>query len=305
MFCLALAASYALWQIWSYHNHYKKLATPLAAFTVAEQEGNRSPLTIVEFMHYDCAYCKDTHTVLLDYAKSTPEIRLVTRPVPFEGGGAQIAAERALAAGLQGKFWEMDSALTEHRAPMDEKFYRESAALYNIDYDRMVADSQGEEVKKMATEITGSSEFSYEFLDEHFAAGYRSDLQRRNLFLFFSSLALIIACLGLFALSFKLVLSKSKETGIRKVFGSTTRDLLIRYSISCTVHAFIGLVVSIPIVYYYGNSWLDNFAYKKEIGISVFVISIIIVYSISFLTVLFNSYKAARLNPIESLRVRE
>ena len=162
-----------------------------------------------------------------------------------------------------------------------------------------------EEVKKMATEITGSSEFSYEFLDEHFAAGYRSDLQRRNLFLFFSSLALIIACLGLFALSFKLVLSKSKETGIRKVFGSTTRDLLIRYSISCTVHAFIGLVVSIPIVYYYGNSWLDNFAYKKEIGISVFVISIIIVYSISFLTVLFNSYKAARLNPIESLRVRE
>ena len=150
MFCLALAASYALWQIWSYHNHYKKLATPLAAFTVAEQEGNRSPLTIVEFMHYDCAYCKDTHTVLLDYAKSTPEIRLVTRPVPFEGGGAQIAAERALAAGLQGKFWEMDSALTEHRAPMDEKFYRESAALYNIDYDRMVADSQGEEVKKMA-----------------------------------------------------------------------------------------------------------------------------------------------------------
>lgn len=150
MFCLAVAASYALWQIWSYHNFYKALGKPVAEFTVAQREGNRNPLTIVEFMHYDCAYCKDTHAVLLDYAKSTPEIRLVTRPVPFEGGGAQMAAERALAAGLQGKFWEMDAALTEHRAPVDEKFYRESAALYNIDYDRMVADAQSEQVKKMA-----------------------------------------------------------------------------------------------------------------------------------------------------------
>ena len=150
MFCLALAASYALWQIWSYHNFFKQLASPLATFTVVEREGNQNPLTIVEFMHYDCEYCKDTHAVLLDYAQSTPEIRLVTRPVPFDAGGAQQAAEYALAAGLQGKFWELDSALTEHKAPMDEKFYRESAALYNIDYDRMVQDAKGDEVRKMA-----------------------------------------------------------------------------------------------------------------------------------------------------------
>lgn len=148
--CIALAASFALWQIWSLHRYYTKLGTPVATFTVAEVEGNQNPLTIVEFMHYDCAFCKDTHAVLLDYARSTPEIRLVTRPVPFEGGGAKLAAERALAAGLQGKFWEIDSALTEHRNPMDEKFYRETAALYEIDYDRMVADAQGENVKKMA-----------------------------------------------------------------------------------------------------------------------------------------------------------
>ena len=150
MFCLAVAASYALWEIWSSYNYYKKLGTPLAAFTVMDQEGNKNPLTIVEFMHYDCEYCKDTHTVLLDFARTTPEIRFVTRPVPFESRGAELAAERALAAGLQGKFWEMDEALSEIKAPMTEKFYRESAALYNIDYDRMVADAQSEEVRKMA-----------------------------------------------------------------------------------------------------------------------------------------------------------
>lgn len=161
------------------------------------------------------------------------------------------------------------------------------------------------QIEGIVREITGSSEFTYDFLDEKFARGYRSDLERRNLFLFFSSLALIIACLGLFALSSRLVLSKSKETGIRKVFGSTTKNLMLRYSISCSIHALIGLVVSVPVIYYYGNSWLENFAYKKEVGISVFIITITVVYSISLLTVLFNTYKAARLNPIESLRIRE
>lgn len=148
--CLVLAAAYALFQIWTIQRHYDELATPAASFAVLEREGNKNPLTIVEFMHYDCGYCKDSHAVLVDYARSTPEIRLVTRAVPFEGGEAQRAAELALAAGLQGKFWEMDSALSQYKAPMDEKFYRESAALYNIDYERMVRESQGEEVRRLA-----------------------------------------------------------------------------------------------------------------------------------------------------------
>jgi len=148
--CLAVAAAFALYQIWTIGGPYRQIANPAASFAVLEREGNKNPLTIVEFMHYDCAYCKDSHGVLVDYARSTPEIRLVTRAVPFEGGGAQRAAELALAAGLQGKFWEMDSALSQYKAPMDEKFYRESAALYAIDYDRMTRDAEGDEVRKLA-----------------------------------------------------------------------------------------------------------------------------------------------------------
>lgn len=147
--CLVLAASYALYEIIAIGRYYDGLRSPLASFAVAEREGNQNPLTIVEFMHYQCNFCKETHTVLVEYARSNPEIRLVTRPVPFEGP-AETAAERALAAGLQGKFWEMDSALTEYRGILDEKFYRETAALYNIDYDRMVADAGGAEITAMA-----------------------------------------------------------------------------------------------------------------------------------------------------------
>lgn len=147
--CLVLAASYALYEITAIGRFYDGLRSPLATFTVAEREGNQNPLTIVEFMHYQCNFCKETHLVLVEYARSNPEIRLVTRPVPFEGP-AETAAERALAAGLQGKFWDMDSALTEYRGVLDEKFYRETAALYNIDYDRMVADANGADVADMA-----------------------------------------------------------------------------------------------------------------------------------------------------------
>ena len=147
--CLVLAGSYALYEIVKISRYYHGLRTPLAGWTTIEMEGNQNPLTIVEFLHYDCGYCKDTHGVLLDYAKTTPEIRLVTRPVPFEGN-AETAAERALAAGLQGKFWEMDSALTEYKGELNEKFYRESAALYDIDYDLMVADADGEKVHALA-----------------------------------------------------------------------------------------------------------------------------------------------------------
>ena len=149
MVCLFVAETYALYQIWAIHDFYRSLETPEASFTTIEQEGNQNPLTIVEFMHYTCLYCKDSHAVLVDYARTNPEIRLVTRPIPFEGNSEQ-AALYALAAGLQGKFWEMDSALTEYRGPVDEKFYRESAALYNIDYDRMVEDSKTETVRALA-----------------------------------------------------------------------------------------------------------------------------------------------------------
>ncbi len=147
--CLVLAASYALYEITAIGRYYNGLRSPLSDFTVTEREGNQNPLTIVEFMHYQCNFCKETHAVLVEYARSNPEIRLVTRPVPFEGP-AETAAERALAAGLQGKFWEMDSALTEYRGALDEKFYRETAALYNIDYERMVADADGAEIAEMA-----------------------------------------------------------------------------------------------------------------------------------------------------------
>jgi protein-disulfide isomerase len=148
-----ITGGYGLYKIYGLWTQDNMLHTPLAEFTVYPREdGNKASVTIVSFMNYDCGGCKDTHLALLELVSKRPDIALVVRPVPFGNEGAETAAERALAAGLQGKFWEMDRALSDYKGPLDEKFYRESAALYEIDYDAMVLQAEGEQVQAMAGE---------------------------------------------------------------------------------------------------------------------------------------------------------
>lgn len=147
--CLALAAAYVGYELWAVRNFYKTLQEPDPAFTVVN-DGNQPSITIVELLNYNCVECRKAHLVLLDYAESNKDVRLVIRPVPFTN--SKDPTERALAAGLQGKFREFDRAMTEFGGQYTEKFYREAAALYEVDYDRMIKDSAGETVFNMASE---------------------------------------------------------------------------------------------------------------------------------------------------------
>lgn len=144
---LVAAACYAGYELWTVRNFYKFLREPDAQFTVVNP-GNHPAITIVEFLNYNCGLCRRNHIVLLDYAAKQPEIKLVTRPVPFEN--AEEPTLRALAAGLQGKFADMDRAMAEYDGPYDEKFYRETCAVYDIDYEKMIADAKGSEVFEFA-----------------------------------------------------------------------------------------------------------------------------------------------------------
>jgi protein-disulfide isomerase len=145
--CLTLAACYAGYELWTIRTFYKTLQEPAAEFTVINP-GNQPAITIVEILNYNCIPCRKAHVVLLDYAERNKDVKLVIRPVPFSN--SKEDTERALAAGLQGKFADMDRAMTEYLGDFDEKFYRESAALYEIDYDRMLKDAESDEVYKLA-----------------------------------------------------------------------------------------------------------------------------------------------------------
>ncbi|MFA5593120.1 MAG: thioredoxin domain-containing protein [Micavibrio sp.] len=152
---LLLCGLYALFQIYAAHSEAKSLSSPLAEFTV-RGEGNQPGITIVEFLNYDCYPCKDAHLVALEYIKHNPDARYVVRPVPAGNDSAEQAALYALAAGLQGRFWEMDRALSEYKGPLDEKFYRESAALYEIDFEEMAEQAQGNIVTDYAKDNVGA-----------------------------------------------------------------------------------------------------------------------------------------------------
>lgn len=150
---LLLAGGYGAYRLYDVWADSRMIRNPMAEFTVYPREaGNKAAITIVEFMNYDCGGCKDTHLALLELVAKRKDIALVVRPVPFGNDLSETAAERALAAGLQGKFWDMDKALSEYKGALDEKFYRESAAVYEIDYEAMVLQAEGEKVQAMAAE---------------------------------------------------------------------------------------------------------------------------------------------------------
>ncbi|MCB0493038.1 MAG: FtsX-like permease family protein, partial [Cyclobacteriaceae bacterium] len=147
------------------------------------------------------------------------------------------------------------------------------------------------------------STFEYTFLDQQLAQLYQTEERLTKVVLFFSGLAIFIACMGLYALAAFTAEQRIKELGIRKVMGASVFQLVVMLS-----KEFIGLVmiaffIGIPLGYYLISNWMDGFAYKTNLDVAVFVVSGTLALIIAWITVSFESYKAARRNPVESLRV--
>ncbi|MDW3209480.1 MAG: FtsX-like permease family protein [Reichenbachiella sp.] len=144
--------------------------------------------------------------------------------------------------------------------------------------------------------------FSYHFLDESFNRQYQADLQFGNLFAAFSALAIFIACLGLFALvSFSATL-RMKEIGIRKVLGAKIGHLMMLLSKEYLYLLLIANVLALPAVWYWGSDWLNNYAFKIDMNIDLFVIPGLMLLVISTFTVSYQTFSTAKANPVDSLR---
>jgi putative ABC transport system permease protein len=142
----------------------------------------------------------------------------------------------------------------------------------------------------------------YTFLDEQFANMY-ADVQRTgSIFTSFAVLAVIIACLGLFALSAFMAEQRSKEIGIRKVLGATVTNITGLLSIDFVKLVLIAIVIASPIAWYGMNKWLQDFAYKAPISWWIFALAGFTAIVIALFTVSFQSVKAALMNPVKSLK---
>ena len=144
--------------------------------------------------------------------------------------------------------------------------------------------------------------FAYTFFDEDFAQLHRAEQQMAKLLGYVASLAIFIACMGLFGLAAFTAEQRTKEIGVRKVLGASVGSIVALLSKDFTRLVLAGFVVAAPLAYYAMNRWLENFAYRIEIGAGVFIAVGMLALIIAWLTVSFQSIKAAVANPVESLR---
>ena len=142
----------------------------------------------------------------------------------------------------------------------------------------------------------------YEFVDEGLANQYRSEQKTGKIVLFFSVLAVIVSCLGLFGLSIYTIGQRIKEIGIRKVLGASVGGIVVLLSKDFLKLVLLAILIASPIAWYATQQWLADFAYKIEVGWWIFLISGSIVIVIALLTISFQSILAALMNPVKSLR---
>jgi ABC-type antimicrobial peptide transport system permease subunit len=144
--------------------------------------------------------------------------------------------------------------------------------------------------------------FAYSFLNEDFDNLYRSETQTGVIFQYFSGLAIVISCLGLFGLAAYTLEQKSKEYGIRKVFGASVSRLFYLASSEFLFLVVVACVISMPIAWYWMKQWLNGFAYHVELSWIVFVVSGLLAVVIALITVSYQAGKVGWINPAKTLR---
>ncbi len=144
--------------------------------------------------------------------------------------------------------------------------------------------------------------FEYFFLDDYFNEQYKNEQRFGLLFSTFAALAVVIGCLGLLGLSSYTATQRTKEIGIRKVLGATDTGIFTLLSREYMVLIGIATVIAIPLIYLVMNRWIQNFTYRIEIGILEFILAGGVVLFVALLTVSFQTLRAARSNPVNSLR---
>ncbi len=144
--------------------------------------------------------------------------------------------------------------------------------------------------------------FEYRFLDENIREFYEGEQKMSVLLSVFTSMAIFIGCLGLFGLATFMTNQKTKEIGVRKALGASVESIIFLFSKEYVRLIAIGFLVASPAVWFVMNLWLQTFAYKIAIGPMVFVAGLFVTLLISVVTVGYRSFKAARVNPIDSLR---
>jgi putative ABC transport system permease protein len=159
-------------------------------------------------------------------------------------------------------------------------------------------------VEKAWKDVFPGYSFEYNFLDQDFNSQYKADEKRSQIFTIFSGLTILIACLGLLGLAAFTTEQRTKEIGVRKVIGASINSLVVLVSREFFLLVGIGMLLAFPAAWYVTTNWLQNFAYRINLQDEwlTFIVSALMAFIITLLTVGYHVMRAASANPVRSLR---
>jgi putative ABC transport system permease protein len=144
--------------------------------------------------------------------------------------------------------------------------------------------------------------FNYRFMDESFNTTYDAEQRLGKIFMVFTFLSILIACLGLFGLAAFNAQKRTKEIGIRKVLGASAGQISYRLTTDFLKMVGVSILIALPLGWFVMNKWLEDFSYRIEIAWWVLALAAFLAVGVAILTVSYQSIKAAIVNPVKSLR---
>ncbi|PWV46472.1 ABC transporter permease [Chitinophaga sp. S165] len=159
-----------------------------------------------------------------------------------------------------------------------------------------------DKIQQVWKEVAPQSEFIGSFLDENVDAWYHDEQSLSQVFSIASGVAILLSCMGLFAVALMIIEQRTKEIGIRKLLGASVSNILFIICRDFVKMVLIALAIATPLAWFGMQKWLDKYPYRIEISWAVFAIVGIVTLLIALLTVSFQSIRAALMNPVKSLK---
>jgi len=144
--------------------------------------------------------------------------------------------------------------------------------------------------------------FEYYMLEDYIDDAYREISGLRKIFIYFSILAILVACMGLLGLAFYSISQRSKEVGIRKVFGASAENIIRKFTGEFLRWVLLANILALPVAWFLMNNWLNNFAYHAGLNVASILYTLLITLGLSFMTVIIQTFHLAGSNPADVLK---
>ena len=243
-------------------------------------------------------YGTDVHAVI--YNRKAAELLGFTNPAEAVGKRIDFWGEQYTITGVVENFHQQ--SLREAFEPLIFRLIPDVSGYLSVKTTTAQSSATIAAVKKQWNRFFPGNTFDYFFLDDHFDQQYKADQRFGQTFGLFTTLAILVACMGLFGLASFTTLQRTKEIGIRKVLGASVPGILKLLYKEFAMLIIVAFLVAAPIAWITISKWLQGYAFRTSIHWSYFVLPFIVIIVIALVTVSFQSIKAAVANPVKSLR---